>query len=359
MIATHTLALSDEAGHPEPVSLLAGKAAALFAVLAGFSIALSTRTYQDKTPAVAALLTRGALIALIGLLLGSFSTNLAVILLNYGVMFMLATFVFRTPTKLLAWLAPAWLVVTPILGFWIRATASMERATEVPNLGNYMDLPYLFSAVFLTGYYPVLQWFGYLLVGLLLARLDWTRVATMWRVAVVGTASAALASAVSWLLLSAGGYVAITRASEGIPEAAWGSVTAALRTGSYGTVPTDTWWWVTVAGPHTSTPFDLVYTAGLAAGVIALCMLACHYLRASKALLLPLLAAGSMPLSLYTAHVILREATPEVVIHIGLLLIVATVWVTQVQKPGPLEWLVSTATKKVAPRQPASASATP
>lgn len=340
MVATHTMELSDEVGNAYPVAILAGKAAALFAVLAGFSITLATRKYETATESTVALLVRGALIAVIGLVLGSISTHIAVILVNYGVMFMLAPLVLSLSTRTLTLLAPTWLVVTPLLGFGMRSLTDVQRMTAVPNLGNYTDLHYLTNALFLSGYYPILQWFGYLLVGLLLSRLDWSAAGTWWKTALAGAASAASAYAVSTLLLTARGMDVIRASAGTTPPTEWGSVEMATRLGSYGTVPTDTWWWLAVAGPHTGTPFDMLYTAGLAAAVIACCIAVCQRLG-RPFWMLPLLAAGSMPLTLYSAHVVLREYLDPFVAHVGILLMVATIWRLYTSRPGPLEWGVS------------------
>lgn len=347
MFVTHTMSLSTSTGVPEPAAMVAGKAAALFAVLAGFSITLSTRKYDSLRDGALSLVTRGVLIAFIGLVLGSFTTHIAVILVNYGVMFLLAAPIFRAPTRVLAILAPAWLVVMPVAGFALRAAFDIPRQVDVPSLANYTDVHYMATGIFFSGYYPVLQWFGYLLVGLLLSRLDWSAKATELKVAAVGATAASVAFLSSMTLLAVGGTAAITKSAEGVGPAAWGSVEAALQTGSYGTVPTDTWWWLVVSGPHTSTPFDMVYTAGLAVLTIALCSLLCRTLADRGWYLFPLLAAGSMPLTLYSAHVLLREANDSFLIHAVLLLTVAVLWRLHSKRPGLLEWGVTSAVWRV------------
>lgn len=358
MIATHTLALSTSTGIPEPAAVLAGKAAALFAVLAGFSITLSTRKYDTYREAAISLVARGLVIAVIGLVLGSITTHLAVILVNYGVMFALAALVFRAPTKVLAVLAPAWLVVTPVLGFAARMWFDVPRMTEVPNTGHLTDPQFMITAIGISGYYPVLQWFGYILVGLLLSRLDWRRVAVTWWAAAAGATAAAVAYLTSSALLAVGGMEAIVRSADGVASASWGSVEAALHTGSYGTVPTDTWWWLVVSGPHTSTPFDMVYTAGIAALVIALCIRLCQWLGDATWYLYPLLAAGSMPLSLYSAHVVLREMTDNLAVHVVLLVVAAILWRLHTTRPGPLEWGTRALVQTVAPTRSSDSPAT-
>lgn len=357
MFATHTLSLSTATGIPEPADVLAGKAAALFAVLAGFSIALSTRKYDTYRAAAVSLVARGFVIAMIGLVLGAITTNLAVILVNYGVMFAMAACVFRAPTRVLAALAPAWLIVTPVAGFAARMWFDIPRMTEVPNTGHLADPQFMVTAIGISGYYPVLQWFGYILVGLLLSRLDWSKIAVTWRAAAGGATAAAIAYLTSWALLAAGGMDAITRSADGVASSSWGSVEAALHTGSYGTVPTDTWWWLAVSGPHTSTPFDMVYTAGIAVLAIALCTRLCQRMGDSTWYLFPLLAAGSMPLTLYSAHVVLREMTDNLAVHVVLLVVAAVLWRLHTTRPGPLEWGTRELVQLVAPSPRRSNSA--
>ena len=68
----------------------------------------------------------------------------------------------------------------------------------------------------------------------------------------------------------------------------------------YGTMPTDTWWWLAVEAPHTGTPFDLAHTTGTALAVLGAMLLLA---RAAPAVVWPLAAVGAMPLTLYTLHV--------------------------------------------------------
>ena len=351
MMATHTMDLVDAAGDPQPVGLIAGKAAALFAVLAGFSVELSTRRYGRWREAAASLAVRGVLIAILGLVLGSLSSSIAVVLVNYGVLFLLAPLVLRLPTLCLAATTVLWLAVSPVASHLIRGGLGLQRAAEAPELSHLAQPGELVIGVLLTGYYPVLQWMGYLLVGLLLARLDWRSAATAAWAGAVGALLAAAAWVSSQLLLSAGGHEALERAGSGLSPLAWGSPYAAQTIGSHGTTPTTTWWWLVTVGPHSSTTFDLVFTSGIAAAVIAGCVLICLAIGERTRLLMPVLAAGSMPLSMYTLHVILSELTDLYVLHVLLLLGLAALWRAGGEGPGPLESLVSGTVRLIVPRR--------
>ena len=95
MVATHILASRSPAGEETVAHLVAGgRASALFAVLAGVTLALGSggRTPfrgRDLGIAAAGLAARAVLVALIGLWLGGLESGLAIILTYYGVLFLL------------------------------------------------------------------------------------------------------------------------------------------------------------------------------------------------------------------------------------------------------------------------------
>ena len=351
MMATHLLGRIDVYGDPTPVALVAGKAAALFAVLAGFSVVLSTRRYDRWRDAALSLVVRGVLIAVLGFVLGSLSGSIAVVLVHYGALFLLAPLFLRMPSRWLVPLTAVWVVAAPALSHLLRGRWGLVRDGGSPGLESLSAPVELVQDVVLTGYYPVLAWLGYLLVGVLLARLDWSRIDVAIRALIGGVLAAAAAWIVSQLLLAAGGVEAIERASAGRGPMDWGSLYAARWIGSYGVTPTDTWWWLVVSGPHSSTTFDLVYTSGIAVAVIAACVLLCRALGERTRLLMPVLAAGSMPLTLYTLHVVMTGFMELFVLQVILLLALAALWRVSIEGPGPLESLVSGAVKAVVPRR--------
>src|SRR5699024_9291881 len=114
-----TAHLVDEGAPAEQLSgwfqLTSGRSAALFAVLAGVSIALVTRDRADRSvhrPRVA-LLVRAVVIAVLGLLLGAPDSGLAVILTYYGVLFLVAVPVITWSARSLALLALGWGLLSP------------------------------------------------------------------------------------------------------------------------------------------------------------------------------------------------------------------------------------------------------
>ena len=178
MMATHILPRIDEAGALTVVGHLQGRASALFAVLAGISIILSTRTVlrvpgaRAWSAAAAGLVVRGALIAVIGLFLGELPSGIAIILVNYGALFILAPLFLRFPTWLLGATAWAWFLLAPLVSHAVRTGRVGDTDLVMPAFTS-LAAPDMWIGLVLTGYYPLLQWLGYIVLGMWLARLDW------------------------------------------------------------------------------------------------------------------------------------------------------------------------------------------
>ena len=374
MMVTHIFALGDEAGMPTWAAVFAGRASALFAVLAGCSLVLSTRSrlavsgrLRDAAPSV---LIRAAAIVLIGLCLGSISGLLAVILVNYGIMFALALFFLRLRAGALFAIAGVWMVLSPIVSMWVRSTFLLEPSYLPMGFFDLATPGTMLTDLFLTGYYPVLQWLSYILLGMAVAKLDIGR--HLLALFTAGLGLFVVGRGVSWILLNVfGGDAALVAVSE-----MWGTdLTAALFTGSYGVTPATSWWWLAIAGPHSGTPFDLLSTGGTAVMTIAVCQATAVQLGRRSWLLAPLSAPGSMPLSVYSAHVVLLEitrrqivgnpmevsATPgeqtlEFVIHALTFVLLPLLWKLAISSRGPLEGGIAGIIRAASPgpKRPAS-----
>src|SRR6476661_8535500 len=128
MMATHLLPTfeSDAALTPTWIGLtFSGRAAALFAVLAGVGLALST---GKNTPLEGAQLSaarrgvalRALVIAVVGLSLGGLDINIAVILVHYAVLFLcILPFLGLGVKPLCAW-AAGWILASPVLAYLMR-----------------------------------------------------------------------------------------------------------------------------------------------------------------------------------------------------------------------------------------------
>jgi hypothetical protein len=212
----------------------------------------------------------------------------------------------------------------------------------------------------------VLSWTTYLFAGLAVGRSDLRRVGSAARLLALGLVAAVTAKAASaWLLAQVGGVQRLARTVGSTPE----QVDEALRTGMFGTTPREDWRWLVVSGPHSGTTLDLVHTTGTALAVLGTCLLVVRVLP--RLLVLPFAAAGSMTLTLYTAHVLaLADGSPLLSTdrarlwwaHVLVGLVAATVWRTQVGR-GPLEallpWLSGSARRAVAGRGASATVATP
>jgi hypothetical protein len=108
------------------------------------------------------------------------------------------------------------------------------------------------------------------------------------------------------------------------------------------------WWYLGLSAPHSHTPLDMLHTLGSAAAVLGAALLLTRVPLIARAFS-PLAAAGSMSLTLYSAHLVLLasgvgEDEPLLLflsMTVGAL-VLAWVWRWRVGQ-GPLEALVSEA----------------
>lgn len=366
MMVTHIFALSDPAGLPTWAAVFAGRASALFAVLAGCSLVLSTRSRMADSgrlrDAASSVLIRSGAIILIGLCLGSVSSLLAVILVNYGVMFALAMLFLRLRARTLFVIAVAWMVLSPVVSMLIRSEFGLEPMYSSMSWFDIAAPVTALQDLMLTGYYPILQWLSYILLGMAVAKIDIGK--HLMSLFAAGLGLFLVGKGVSWLLINfAGGGSALVRVSE-----LYGTdLNAALFTGSYGVTPTTSWWWLAITGPHSGTPFDLLSTAGTALLTIVVCQSLAVLLGRSSWVLAPLSAPGSMPLSVYSAHVVLLEITrpwieanpmlggvmgPQAVefgLHAAVFILFALIWKLAIDAHGPLEAGVAAIIRSASP----------
>lgn len=362
MMVTHIFALSDGAGDPTWAAVFSGKASALFAVLAGCSLVLSTRTRLDRPGArlrdvASSVLIRAAAITVIGLCLGTVSTYLAVILVNYGIMFALALLFLRLRARTLFVVALAWMVISPVVSMFLRRELGLSPSYLPMSWFDLASPLTMLTDLTLTGYYPILQWMSYILLGMACAKLGIRR--HLVALFAAGVAMALIGKGASWALLTlAGGGAVLADQAElyGI------DLTAALFTGSFGVTETTTWWWLAISGPHSGTPFDLLLTGGTSVAAIALCQALVVLLGRFAWALAPLSAPGSMPLSVYSAHVVLLQITHPVVrdspvfgeptefgVHAACFAVLAIGWKLAVGAHGPLEAGVAAIIRSAAP----------
>lgn len=291
-----------------------GRSAALFALLAGVSIALASGGPEPVTGDVLALArrrltARAAVLATIGYLLIALDTPVAVILPSYAVMFVLALPVLGARRRTLVTGAVVVLLIVPsALVAW--------RAQPWPT-GEVTDL-------LGTGYYPALAWVGYLLAGMAAGRLPLGERSVQVRLLAVGASLAVL------------GY-------------GLGTVCARLFTSVVPYLSLE---------PHSDTTPEMVGNAGVALAVLGAALLASRR-TGGRAALRPVAATGAMPLTVYSAQVlaiavlgprvVFEQRTNGTLIAFTLATLVATTLWEALLGRGPLERAVRAVVRLMAP----------
>ena len=291
-----------------------GRSAALFAVLAGVSIALmfggrlgrGDRERDAARHTRIRVAVRAGLLIVLSWLLSALGTPVDVILDNLAVMMLLALPALRWRPAATAGLGIGLLVA----GFWL---LDAVRRLVPHELFSVPVIHELWSP-----HYPALSWTGYVLVGMALG--GWAP----WR----GRSLAVLG--VGGLALGLGALV--------------GGTLAVRATGFQ---------WLSVVD-HSYTPVEMLSNVGFAAAVMAACLaLAPRFPRA----LWPLAATGAMTLTLYTAHIVVialvgaemvwQPSNVAFVVLCAACLGFASVWRWQAGQ-GPLERLVSNLASRAA-----------
>lgn len=349
MMSVHIVEAVDPAtGELTPAFLIAsGRSSALFAVLAGVGLALAYSGQgdprrpprgRDHARAAASITARAIALILVGLILGALNSGVAVILVYYGVLFVVAIPFLRFGPRVLLPLAAAWAIVVPVISYAWRTELPPPSLASM-SADSLADLPTMGRELLLTGYYPVLPWTAYILAGLGIGRLALGSARVAAGLLAGGALLAGTTWLVSWLLLQSGGFDRLVDAGLGGHLVNRDFTDGVLTSSFYGTSPTTTWWWLTIASPHTATPFDLLHTIGTSAAVIGLMLLLARVISAA---LWPLAAIGSMTFTLYTLHVILLATVlPDttdnaLLIHVVIAFAVAMPW-RAVFRRGPLE----------------------
>jgi uncharacterized membrane protein YeiB len=320
MIAAHVLWIDDFdfADAATWVAVVDGRSSILFATLAGVSIGLVTGGSRPLAPpemraARQRLAVRAGVLWLIGIVLIATGVPVYVILPAYAILFLLALPLVSLGARALFVLAAALAVVMPFVQVLLDSVPFWS--TPVGQIVSVV-----------TGWhYPFPVWIAFVVAGLAAARAGITRMRVqLWLVG----AGAALA-VVGYGLDGAGGA-----------DAASGVV-------SFGAA-------VWTADPHSSGLLEVIGSGGFALAVIGLCLLACR--SVITWIVLPLRAVGAMPLTAYTAQLVVwaivatavlgdpgdlegfRDLSPFWPMTITLV-VACTAWALLIGR-GPLEWVV-------------------
>jgi uncharacterized membrane protein len=361
MVATHVLqARGPDGGLNLPQAIAGGRAAALFAVLAGVTLALITGRREpvvgrERAARSVGIAVRSLLIALLGLYLGGLGSGLAIILTYYGLLFLFGLpFVGLRAPALFA-VAGAWLVVTPLLSQVVRPELP-PRGFASPTFDQLSQPGHLLSELMFTGYYPVVPWLAYLLAGMALGRLDLANRRVQVWITVAGAVLATVTFATSRIMTGPMGVADELAGSPGAPAATGPGLLTEIAGGMFGTTPAGgPWEWMLVVAPHSATPFDLAHTIGTSYFVIGASLLLVALVPTSRRRAVAIaFGAGTMTLTLYTLHVVMRtpavlpEETPSSFpLHVVALLTIGGLYVYG-RRRGPLEWVVAVAAGRAA-----------
>lgn len=326
MLAAHTLPGDGDAFYD-------GRSSILFATLAGVSLGLMTGGEHPVAPGAAtgdtrrrarlSIAIRALLLIALGLGLWLLGTNIAIILDSYGFLFLVCIPLLFINRWALGALAVVCALVGPTVVEAITTATSLTGPVPVAS-----DNPLVIPVSWLDSYYPAPVWLAYVLAGLAIARFGVTN-PRVQRVMIIGGATVA-----------ALGY--------GISAATGEPVLA-----------------------HTDTTMEAISSGSLAIAVIGLLVLVVGRItsRAGRMVVRPVIAAGSMPLSIYTAQVlviaVVAAAHPDPyddafawMLFLGLALgslVFAVAWSLRFAQ-GPLEWLFARLTLRRPWRTPRRAA---
>lgn len=327
MIATHVFPLiqidaTGSSASPTWVGwIFTGVSSALFVVLAGVGLSILTANTTRVAATRMQLTLRSLVLMFIGLLLGMVESYVAVILVHYSVMFLLAMWFITLSRKALTITAVTWLVVAPMLhGVFSRFMqlqaggvtiyAEEWRLWTSPTLTDVISYPLLtLWDVLFTGYYPVISFFGYVLLGMAIGRADLKKWSTALILFVSGTLTYVVCRGVARWLLTDDAYVAKLAHATGVaPDevSLYAATGLAMDTNLLAGAPE----WFGLAVPHSAAPLDIYSTAGAAVAAIGFFVLLSRSRIAAK-VLFPITATGMIALTAYTTHILLRGLWPS------------------------------------------------
>ncbi|WP_218219915.1 DUF418 domain-containing protein [Nesterenkonia sp. Act20] len=297
---------------------LNGRASILFVVLAGIGVTfLARRSLTKGITRRSTLLWRGLLLLALGLALQTLDHGVNVILPTYAALFFLAAFMVKMSTRWLFWSATASALLGPVL--WILARQSTDFHIEPAQLG---DSPFqIMAAILVSGPYPLVVWIAPFFLGVWIGRQPLGNIKVQRRLLYVGAIAGFGAFGLSQLLVRVLGQ----------PD----------------TSDVDFDRLISAVG-HSQMPLWLISASGTAVMLLGILLIVVPYFSQRIRLLV---AVGQMPLTAYTAHLViiavliypgpqdpLEGLLISCAIMLGLVLF-AVVWIANLRY-GPLEALL-------------------
>lgn len=357
MIAVHVLpAYNKYTDQPTLIwQLFGGHSSALFALLAGVTIALLTggnmphigsSLHRDRI----SLAVRALIVFVLGLALDEINLPVSNILPYYGLLFLLAVALVSLRIRTLLILAAVFITTGPLAIFAVNSWGGYTTTLN-PSFSSLISLPVdTIITLFVGGTYPVVTWMAYICVGIALGRMNLQWLITQTRLIALGSVAAIAGFLSSTFLIDyAGGFAQLYYHTDNYDVE---DILQVIDFGPEVHIPTDTWWWLAINGPHVNTPFSLLTSLGAATLALGSFLVITRML---KNLFIPLISAGAMTLTLYISHILLMaafkestEALPTLwfILHVLGALLFGTAWHLAIGR-GPLEEIVSKISKRV------------
>lgn len=349
MFAAHVFALYETSGAPaySPTftgTFASGRASVLFMVLAGLSLVLLSKSLARKGfshPKVySVLVLRALIIAVLGMAIGSVNEAIAVILVHYGLLFLLLPLALKL-SRITIWVVSAlWLLLMPVLWRPLASNWIADSLGHNPSFGDVLTPQLLLKDLTVTGYYPLMVWFGFGLLGIAIARCN----LRSKRTAAVLAVSGGLVAAVSYI---AGRVLSLSfteqiSAATGTPTAL---VPTLITTGRLPGTSLDPYLanreYLLLPTGHSNALVSTVHVASCSVAVIGLLLLIVAYFGPLGRVIA---GAGRAPLTLYVGHLILLPVLQDYLepTTIWWILCALTacfgIWLGFTKATGPLEF---------------------
>ncbi|MFJ2619111.1 heparan-alpha-glucosaminide N-acetyltransferase domain-containing protein [Glutamicibacter sp. NPDC087344] len=327
-------------------AVASGRASVLFMVLAGVSLTLLVRSMARRgypNPKIySALALRASIIAVLGMLIGPANDGIAIILVHYGLLFLLLPLALRL-SRVTIWIVSAsWLLIMPILWRPLAFAWAGQTLGHNPTFTDLLTPGLLFKDLLVTGYYPLMVWFGYGLLGIAIGRTALALPRTAIRFTAWGTGIAGLTLALGWFATRQ--FLDQIAATTKIPLS---NASTLVLTGRLPRVTMDpfmaesAYLWLPTA--HSNSLIFTIHAAACAVAVIGIMQLAVPHLGKLGRFMA---GAGRAPLTLYVGHILLLPLLQDFLepITIWWILCAATavlgLWLGFSKATGPLEYVV-------------------
>jgi len=277
MIGAH-LVLVDafDWGYPDTwFDLVNGRSAILFGVMAGVSLSLVGARGRaaggvELVRARLSILVRALAIFVIGTLLEAVDPGFPIILGTYAVVFVAGAWLISVRSRTLLIAAGVAMFVAPVLVVLARGVFFFSEP-ELPLVST--ELIY----IVILGGFPAVLWVAFLMVGIVIGRLDLGAVRTHIRLGVIGAGLMVIGYGL--------GELGNEFAPQDFAPESWQDRFSGLL----------------LQYPHSATTSEAIGSTGFALVVVALC-LAAGSTRFGRIVVFPVAAVGAMALTAYAGH---------------------------------------------------------